>query len=219
VVAQASEPASQGKEGTRRRLVEAALEVFAERGYHASSLSEIAARAGLTTGAVYSAFGSKKQLLLAVCSEAAQDPDTEARLTDAAGVHEALERNLRENAVAVDTPETDRLVRMQLEMLQLGTRDAEVFRLLSASVREALADAADLLESLAAREGSALPMPADELAVLWVAMQNGLSLLRLVDPGLTPENVVVRAASVLSGRDVQPPRLRGRQPRARRRKV
>jgi hypothetical protein len=50
-------------------------------------------------------------------------------------------------------------------------------------------------------------------------MQNGLSLLRLVDPGLTPENVVVRAASVLSGRDVQPPRLRGRQPRARRRKV
>jgi AcrR family transcriptional regulator len=44
-------PAAQVRGGaeTRQRLVESALEVFSERGYHAATLSEIAARAGLTT--------------------------------------------------------------------------------------------------------------------------------------------------------------------------
>ena len=190
--------APQGKEGTRRRLVEAALDVFAERGFHAASLSEIAARAGLTTGAVYSAFGSKKKLLLAVCTEAAQDGGMEALIEDAAALPEALERILFETAAADLTPEARRLVTMQLEMLQLGLRDEEIFRLLATSARDQLGSAAQLLQTVAAREGSQLPMPAVELATLLVAMQNGLALLRLVDPGLAPDSVVRRAAALLA---------------------
>src|SRR6187200_1351795 len=51
---------------TREDLLAAARRVFADRGYHAASLDEVAREAGYTKGAVYSAFGAKGRLFLAV---------------------------------------------------------------------------------------------------------------------------------------------------------
>lgn len=48
---------------TARRLVDAAAEVFAEKGYDGAGVAEIARRAGLTTGAIYSRFSGKAELL------------------------------------------------------------------------------------------------------------------------------------------------------------
>jgi AcrR family transcriptional regulator len=48
---------------TTRRLVVAAAQVFAERGYDGAGVQEIARRAGLTTGAIYSRFSGKAELL------------------------------------------------------------------------------------------------------------------------------------------------------------
>ncbi|MCC5951639.1 MAG: TetR/AcrR family transcriptional regulator [Acidimicrobiia bacterium] len=48
---------------TRARLVAAAADVFAERGYDKAGVAEIARRAGLTTGAIYSRFSGKAELL------------------------------------------------------------------------------------------------------------------------------------------------------------
>lgn len=47
---------------TKERILEAALEVFGERGYVAASIDEIAARAGGTKGAVYYYFTDKDDL-------------------------------------------------------------------------------------------------------------------------------------------------------------
>jgi AcrR family transcriptional regulator len=46
----------------REQLLEAALAVFAEKGYHASRVSDIAARAGVSQGTVYWYFKSKGDL-------------------------------------------------------------------------------------------------------------------------------------------------------------
>ena len=48
---------------TRARLVDAAAEVFAEKGYDRAGVQEIARRAGLTTGAIYGRFTGKAELL------------------------------------------------------------------------------------------------------------------------------------------------------------
>ena len=48
---------------TDDRLVTAAAQVFAERGYDGAGVQEIARRAGLTTGAIYSRFAGKAELL------------------------------------------------------------------------------------------------------------------------------------------------------------
>jgi TetR/AcrR family transcriptional repressor of uid operon len=50
-------------EDTTARLVTAAAQVFAERGYDGAGVQEIARRAGLTTGAIYSRFSGKAELL------------------------------------------------------------------------------------------------------------------------------------------------------------
>jgi AcrR family transcriptional regulator len=50
---------------TRRRLLQAADAEFAERGYHAATVSRIAARAGVTVQTLYLAWGSKRALLRA----------------------------------------------------------------------------------------------------------------------------------------------------------
>jgi TetR/AcrR family transcriptional repressor of uid operon len=50
-------------ESTQERLVAAAAEVFAEKGYEGAGVQEIARRAGLTTGAIYSRYSGKAELL------------------------------------------------------------------------------------------------------------------------------------------------------------
>ncbi|WP_055589482.1 ScbR family autoregulator-binding transcription factor [Peterkaempfera griseoplana] len=54
---------------TRALVLRCAGEVFAERGYKATSVADIAARAGVTKGAVYFHFANKEVLAVAVVEE------------------------------------------------------------------------------------------------------------------------------------------------------
>ena len=49
---------------TRERLLRAAADMFAERGYDGTRVADIAAAAGLSNGAMYAHFGSKAELLV-----------------------------------------------------------------------------------------------------------------------------------------------------------
>jgi AcrR family transcriptional regulator len=50
-------------EGTRRRILESALELFAEFGYHGVSVKEIAEKTGIRAASMYAHFSSKEQVL------------------------------------------------------------------------------------------------------------------------------------------------------------
>lgn len=54
------------RQQTRDHLLQAAAQVFAERGFHGASLDEVAAVAGFSKGAVYSNFKNKEDLFLAL---------------------------------------------------------------------------------------------------------------------------------------------------------
>ncbi len=54
---------------TRERITQVALEVFAERGLHGTTMVEIAKRAGVTGGALYRYFENKEDLFNAVVEE------------------------------------------------------------------------------------------------------------------------------------------------------
>ena len=60
-------------ERTRRRLLEIAIDKFGERGYRATSVSEIAREAGLTQAAAYAYFSSKEDLFDAAVDADAAD--------------------------------------------------------------------------------------------------------------------------------------------------
>ncbi len=55
------------------RLLEAAAEVFAERGYDKAGVAEIARRAGVTTGAIYARYAGKAELLVEAIDPHASD--------------------------------------------------------------------------------------------------------------------------------------------------
>jgi len=55
-----------GRTETRRRLIAAASELFAERGFHATTARDIARRAGVNLAAGHYHYGSKKDLYLEV---------------------------------------------------------------------------------------------------------------------------------------------------------
>jgi AcrR family transcriptional regulator len=63
---------SERNEATRGALLQAGTALFAERGYAEVAVGEIAARAGVTTGALYHQFASKRGLFEAVYAHLVQ---------------------------------------------------------------------------------------------------------------------------------------------------
>jgi AcrR family transcriptional regulator len=78
-------------EAARQRLLEAALRALATSGYQGSSLSRIAAEAGMTTAGLLHHFPSKEQLLIAVLVERDRSDGARHQLRDFQGLA-ALDR-------------------------------------------------------------------------------------------------------------------------------
>lgn len=56
-------------EGTRIRIAQVARRLFAAQGYGATSIDAIAKEAGVATRTVYSAFGTKREILSLICDQ------------------------------------------------------------------------------------------------------------------------------------------------------
>ncbi|MDC0770861.1 TetR/AcrR family transcriptional regulator [Streptomyces sp. HD] len=68
----------------RRVLLDAALEVFAERGYTDTGLTEIAARSGVPAGTLFQHYGGKRGLYLALWEEFREEQEHRTAATLAA---------------------------------------------------------------------------------------------------------------------------------------
>ncbi len=55
------------EQAVRARIVDAAVHVFAEKGYHAATMQDVVRRSGLSVGAIYTYFSGKDELFLAGC--------------------------------------------------------------------------------------------------------------------------------------------------------
>ncbi|MFD8665154.1 TetR/AcrR family transcriptional regulator [Streptomyces microflavus] len=126
------------KERNRRALLDAAFHVVSREG-HRARLDEITERAGLTTGAVYSLFGSKSGLLGALVTDYLQphyEEIEEAIPADAdlPGAVDAFARYYRRSCDAADAPAGQSL---QFTLLDMALRDPEVGPRMAGSVRAA----------------------------------------------------------------------------------
>jgi AcrR family transcriptional regulator len=65
-------PVTAPSEATRIRILDAAVDAFAERGYRGTSVRTIAASAGANVAAINYHFGSKERLWTAVCTRCSQ---------------------------------------------------------------------------------------------------------------------------------------------------
>src|SRR5215470_16876440 len=79
---------------TERRIIDAATEMFYERGYHGTTMREIAAGVGIKAGSLYNHFPSKQDILVRIGQEATR-PLYDGALARLEGV-EDVEDQLRE---------------------------------------------------------------------------------------------------------------------------
>lgn len=142
------------KQQTRERVLQAAREMFIERGYEGATIRDIAGAAGMSTGAVFASFTDKPELFDAILADdfaALLDPMQDAART-APTVREALvalsgvayrahtrQLPLIQAALAASwtrTPEAERLRRdalrplrsLVLEVLERGVERGELSR-------------------------------------------------------------------------------------------
>src|SRR3954471_10591191 len=109
-----------GRADTRERLLVAVGELRAERGWTACSLQAVARRAGLTTGAVYSTFGSRGALLAAWMVRRVENYGMPA---DEPDLHRAVAAFARGYYESGQTADGIQLVTMQLDLVRLAATD------------------------------------------------------------------------------------------------
>jgi len=94
-------PRQERSRRTRAALLEAALGLFAQRGYEGTSIGEIAAQAGVGAGTLYQHFRSKRQVLLVLMNSLLEELEALDLDLGATGDPQAvLEQALREGLLA-----------------------------------------------------------------------------------------------------------------------
>ena len=170
------------------RLLDAALETFAEIGFAAASVEDICSRGGFTRGAFYSSFRTKDELFAALFARetAANIARAQEQLTgiedEADPVGAAVERCL-------STFRADRTwVLVHTEYRLLAARSpaaAAVLREHSAGLHVRLTE---LIEHAVVRTGLRLAVPADSLARMVLALHDGLVIAHVPDPEGTDDS-------------------------------
>ncbi len=76
----------QKKRRTKMAILEAAVQLFSEKGYERTSITDLAEAAGIGKGTVYSYFRKKSDIFLAFCEEQLETISTTILETDTAGM-------------------------------------------------------------------------------------------------------------------------------------
>jgi AcrR family transcriptional regulator len=104
-------------EATRKKIVNSAVDLFAESGYQATGLGDIIQRAELTKGALYYHFDSKEALATAIIEEGASTALTAFRNIGEPSAP-ALENMIHGVFVVADLIRTDKMVRTGAQLLR-----------------------------------------------------------------------------------------------------
>ncbi|MEJ2203358.1 MAG: TetR/AcrR family transcriptional regulator [Gemmatimonadota bacterium] len=167
----------------RKRVLDAAGKIFREKGFHGASLDEISDQAGFSKGVVYSQFGSKDDLALALMEQRMEwrVDQTLERIGDA-----PLDQTLR------DMWERNRTIQLAdwrwplfvLEFRIHAARTPDLNRSYQELHRKTLARLTRVFETLISREGLTPEYEPAELARFLSAIDSGGTLEALAEaPG------------------------------------
>lgn len=185
----------------RDELLDAALRVFARRGYQQAGVEEIAAEAGYSKGALYWHFSGKADLLSALIEERVDAPGREAVAL--------LESAPPERDMSVEGSRAfarrlggDRdAVLLEREYWSLALRDPELRARYAARQTELRTALAHALEARARHLGTPdVGMSAEDVARIVMSFIGGLTADELLEPGsVSPDLVGETLALIYAG--------------------
>ncbi len=177
---------------TRRRLLTAASELFAERGVDGASIDAIADRAGRTSGAVYDHFGGKDGLLFALLDGWVDDVATVigAELSSATTLGERLGVLWRN--VSAPVAGNGQWIALEHELWAYASRQPEAREHLARRYRGAWRG---VLQATGDWTGDS-----DAVGPAVIGLLFGLEMMRRVDPDAVSDGLAVEALlSVVAG--------------------
>ena len=179
------------RDRTRAALLEAARALVREKGYSRTTLEEVAARAGMTTGAIYGNFRNRDELFIAL-GQTYWAPVV-PRVAPGATFAEAMRALAKATLAAV--PDRAPVAVGRLTGLAYALTSSE----LRARVHEITKDSYEIgAEWLRTFDADELPMPADVLVRVLHALIEGLVMQRILTPELCPDKVFYEAFTALT---------------------
>jgi AcrR family transcriptional regulator len=185
------------RELTRSALVDSAAELFAERGFHAASLDDIAERAGFTRGAIYSNFENKEELFFAVLE---QRVNTTLQRFSRLFQEEGGPGSADPAAIAKLWQETEgdeKWAALSLEFTLYALRNPEVRERRGAQERKLQELMVRFVKDATEGTGISFKMPVEDLIALIDGASWGLRLRALTDP--EQEHLLEQFIGVLDG--------------------
>jgi AcrR family transcriptional regulator len=193
------EHGSAGAKGTKRqrtraRLVEAAAQLIGEKGFERTSLEEVAAKAGMTRGAIYGNFRDKDELFMAVVAARWQPILPPAR----PGASFSEQMRLVADAVVAAMPSR--------RAAAVGAASFQSYALTHEEIRRRMSEAnagiyRQMEEGLRHFAGDgAPPLPPEMFVRVAHALVDGLMFLHALTPDLIDERVVYAAFELLGAK-------------------
>ena len=168
------------QETRRAQILDAAITCFAEKGYHGTSVDDIAALTHLSKGAIYHHFRSKREILLSLFEDWSADLLTRWRsIGPHLGPLDALGQDAQEALTLVE--DVVPLCRAGLEFCCHAVRDDDLRQRLAAVYTDARRHLVGHIEE-AREQGLIGDIRAQPMATVLIAMFEGLLVLKAIDP-------------------------------------
>ena len=180
--------------GTREALLDAAVALFAEKGYAQASIDDIAERAGYSKGAVYWHFKSKDELFWSLLDERIEMPWRRSiELLETAGPD--LDMSLEANRLFTELVRDERaLLLVEREYWSLAARDPELrerFATRRSALRKRFGEG--IATRLATLGGAPLTTDPERIATIFTALVSGLAQEKMTEPDAIPDDLLGEA--------------------------
>jgi AcrR family transcriptional regulator len=174
-------------ERNRGAVLEAARQVFIERGYAGASLEAIAEEAGFSKGVVYSQFGSKPDLFFALLERRIDERAAQNERIVAQSVGVDALRELIQAANQYAAADSGWL-HVLTEFRALAMRDPELNRRYAEAHSRSVQNLASALGRMYDRAGVEPIVPVRSLAEFFLGTFAGIALERAANPNALPDS-------------------------------
>ncbi|HUP84476.1 MAG TPA: TetR/AcrR family transcriptional regulator [Acidimicrobiales bacterium] len=181
---------------TREAILDAAVELFIQRGVEATSIDEVTAQAGYSRGAFYSNFDSKDDLFVGACARfleqlhvTARPPDDE-NLSDAGRAYRSRMERLR-------SANRDRASMFLAEISLYAIRHPDLVPAIAELHQAQLEPAIAFVRSTLPRGGQHSEAEIEALANIMQSLTFALHLFGKIDPGIGPESAMELASGLI----------------------
>lgn len=186
---------------TRALLLAAAADLFAHKGFHATSAEAIAAAANRTTGALYDHFGNKNGLLVALLEGWVEQTiiDITAQFDLHGSDLESRLGSLWDSITVQGNEDGEQWVLLEFELWLHAIRDPELGAAGAARLDKMRRGLAQGLEEWAEEFSFELPAPSLEVAAQMIALLVGAAFQHRIDPRSFSRESVTRSLGRLLG--------------------